>query len=117
MRAGQGVRDGVPHPLSGGPGTDIAIDDVRGVRDGELESGVRQLNPVLQQVMRRRDDEDRARRRVDDVDAIQSVPLYRLGLENQERLSPACQTCAGATPPHRFGHETGFASRGQAGAA
>jgi uncharacterized protein len=54
--------------------------------------------------------------RVDEVDAILSVPLYRLGLRNQELLSAQCQgcwfrhVCGGGYMPHRFSRASGFSN-------
>lgn len=52
--------------------------------------------------------------RVQDVEAIWNVPLYRIGLRNQELLPPVCRACAfrevcgGGYLPHRYRRDTGF---------
>ena len=54
--------------------------------------------------------------RIHEVDAILSVPLYRIGLRNQELLPPVCQACrfrqvcGGGYLPHRFSRAGGFAN-------
>ena len=51
-----------------------------------------------------------------DVEAIWDVPLYQIGLRNQELLSQVCQSCAyrkvcgGGYLPHRYRSDTGFAN-------
>jgi len=54
--------------------------------------------------------------RTRDVEEIWSVPLYQIGLRNQELLSETCrscsfgQVCAGGYLPHRYRHDTGFSN-------
>ena len=51
-----------------------------------------------------------------DVEAIWDVPLYQIGLRNQELLPKQCQTCGyrqvcgGGYLPHRYRRDTGFAN-------
>lgn len=54
--------------------------------------------------------------RIHEVDAILSVPLYQIGLRNQELLPPVCracrfrEVCGGGYLPHRFSRAAGFAN-------
>ena len=54
--------------------------------------------------------------RTHDIEAIWDVPLYQIGLHNEELLPPVCQSCAyrevcgGGYLPHRYRRDTGFAN-------
>ena len=51
-----------------------------------------------------------------DVEEIWKIPLYQIGLRNQELLSDVCRSCAygrvcaGGYLPHRYRHDTGFSN-------
>jgi uncharacterized protein len=54
--------------------------------------------------------------RTHDVEALWSVPLYQVGLRNQELLPPVClecpfrNVCGGGYLAHRYRKDTGFAN-------
>lgn len=51
-----------------------------------------------------------------DVEKIWEIPLYQIGIHNQELLSDSCLSCAyrricgGGYLPHRYRHDTGFSN-------
>ena len=54
--------------------------------------------------------------RTHDVEAIWAVPLYQIGLQNQDLLAEVCRSCdylkvcGGGYLPHRYRSDTGFAN-------